>query len=152
MAVRRRMTITQIDAWSVLKFGFLLNLCLLAIALLGSVVVWFFVTRLGLIDQVCEIAEDLAFQSCSINGANLFRAELLLGLLWVIVQSAIYVFLAFLHNLLADLVGGLRVTVVDDSRVPSAPPQGQGAGVATQAMPRTDAVRAGAGPSSREGS
>lgn len=141
MAVRRRMTITQVDAWSVLKFGFLLNLCLLAIALLGSIVVWFFVSRLGLVDQICGIAEDLAFDNCSVNGANLFRAELLLGLLWVIVQSAIYVFLAFLHNLLADLVGGLKVTVIDET--PTAPPASSGG--ATQAMPRADAVRAGAG-------
>jgi hypothetical protein len=42
------------------------------------------------------------------------RAVFLIGLLNVILWSGINVFLAFLYNLIADLVGGLRVTVVDE--------------------------------------
>jgi hypothetical protein len=112
---RRRLTIKHIDPWSVLKFGSVANLALLAIFLLFAGVAWFIIDRLGVVEQVCGIAIDVGFSRCGINAGNLFRALVLLGLLWVVVQSAVLVFLAFLHNLIADLTGGLVVGVVDDS-------------------------------------
>lgn len=111
---RRRMTVKRIDPWSVLKFGVVVNLAMLAIGLLVLGVVFFFIDRLRLIDQVCEIAFDVGFTACGLNIANLFRASALLGLLGVIVLTAVLVFLSFLHNLIADLTGGLTVTVIDD--------------------------------------
>lgn len=116
---RRRLTLKRIDPWSVLKFGFVVNLALLAIWLLGAGVIWFFIRQLQLIDKVCEIARDVGFVECGVNGGNLFRALLLLGLLGTVIQTGLMVFLAFLHNLIADLVGGLQFTFNDES-APSA--------------------------------
>jgi hypothetical protein len=113
--VRRRLTLKRIDPWSVLKFGFIANLSLLAIGLLGAAVMWFFVERLGLVTSVCEIAIEMGVERCGVNGGNLFRALFLLGLLGVIVQTGVFVFLAFLYNLIADLVGGLAFTFTDDT-------------------------------------
>ncbi len=113
--IRRRMTLKRVDPWSVLKFGFVANLSLLAILLLGSAVVWFFVQRLELIGKVCEIATEMGFVECGVNGGNLFKMLFLLGLLGVVIQTGLVVFLAFLYNLIADLVGGLTFTFVDDT-------------------------------------
>jgi hypothetical protein len=113
--VRRRLTLKRIDPWSVLKFGFVANLSLLAIGMLGFAVIWFFIERLRLVDQVCEIALELGFQSCGIDGGNLLRALFLLGLLGVVIATGLMVFLAFLFNLIADLVGGLTFSFVDDT-------------------------------------
>lgn len=113
--VRRRLTLKRIDPWSVLKFGFVANLALLAIGMLGAAVVWFFIRQLGLIERVCGMAQQVGFEACGINGGNLFRLLLLLGLLGVVVQTGLFVFLSFLHNLIADLVGGLSFTYVDDT-------------------------------------
>jgi hypothetical protein len=107
--VRRRLTVRRLDPWSVLKFGAVANLALLAIGLLVAGVVWFVIDRLALVDQACSIALDVGFTQCGINAGNLFRALILLGLLWVVVQTAVLVFLAFLHNLIADLTGGLTI-------------------------------------------
>ena len=112
---RRRLTIKRLDPWSVLKFGAVANVVLLAIFLLVAGVVWFIVDRLQLVDQACGIAADVGFTTCGINAGNLFRALVLLGLLWVVVQTAVLVFAAFLHNLIADLTGGLTIGVIDDS-------------------------------------
>jgi hypothetical protein len=111
---RRRLTIKRLDPWSVLKFGALANVAVLAIFLLVMGVVWFIVDRLQLVDQACGIATDVGFTSCGVNAGNLFRALLLLGLLWVVIQTAVLVFLAFLHNLIADLTGGLVIGVIED--------------------------------------
>lgn len=113
--VRRRLTLRRIDPWSVLKFGFVANLALLGVFLLGAAVVWFFVQRLGLIEAVCSAATEVGFSDCGIDGGNLFRALLLLGLLGVVVQTGLLVFLSFLHNLIADLVGGLTFGFVDET-------------------------------------
>lgn len=116
---RRRLTVKRIDPWSVLKFGAVVNLALLAIGLLVLTVVWFIIERLGLVDQACEIAFELGFTACGINASNLFRALVLLGLLAVVVQTAVLVFLSFLHNLIADLTGGLALTVIDETPAPA---------------------------------
>lgn len=115
--VRRRLTIKRLDPWSVLKFGAVLNLVFLAIFLLVMGVVWFIVDRLALVDQVCSMAIEFGFTTCGVNAGNLFRALILLGLLWVVVQTAVLVFLAFIHNLIADLTGGLTITVIEEGAV-----------------------------------
>lgn len=113
--VRRRLTVKRIDPWSVLKFGVILNVAFLAIGLLAAGVVWFVIDRLNLVDQVCGIATDVGFVRCGVDPGPLFQVLVMLGLLWVVVQTAIWVFLAFLHNLIADLTGGLVFTMVDDT-------------------------------------
>jgi len=120
---RRRLTIKRLDPWSVLKFGAFANVVLLAVFLLVAWVVWFIIDRLQLIDQACGIALDVGFTSCGINGGNLFQALLLLGGMWVIVQTAVFVFFAFLHNLIADLTGGIVIGVVEDGPPITAPPR-----------------------------
>ncbi|MEX0705723.1 MAG: DUF3566 domain-containing protein [Nitriliruptoraceae bacterium] len=131
---RRRLTIKRIDPWSVLKFGTLANVAMLAIFLLVMSVVWFIIDRLRLVDQICGIATDIGFAQCGLNAPNVFRALLMLGLLWVVVQTAVVVFLAFLHNLIADLTGGLELSVVDEPALEPSPPAGStgpsGAGTA----------------------
>jgi hypothetical protein len=117
---RRRLTVRRIDPWSVLKFGAVANVALLLIGLLVVGVVFFIVDRLGLVDQVCSIVLDVGFTACGVNAGNLFRAIALLGLLGVVIQTAVLVFLSFLHNLIADLTGGLTLSVLDDTPVPGA--------------------------------
>lgn len=118
---RRRMAIKRLDPWSVLKFGAVANLVLLAIFLLVMGVVWFIVDRLELVEQACEIALEVGFATCSVSASGLFQALLLLGLLWAVIQTAVLVFLAFLHNLIADLTGGIVLGVVDDTPLRSEP-------------------------------
>lgn len=118
---RRRMAIKRLDPWSVLKFGAVANLVLLAIFLLVMGVIWFIVDRLELVEQACEIALEVGFASCAVSASGLFQALLLVGLLWAVVQTAVLVFLAFLHNLIADLTGGIMLGVVDDTPLRSEP-------------------------------
>ena len=142
---RRRLTIKRIDPWSVLKFGAFLSLVLYLVFLVVAGVVWFVIDRLQLVDQACEIALDVGFTSCAVNAVNLFQVVALLGAMGVIVQTAVLVFLSFLHNLIADLTGGLVVGIVDDSAPPSTTTPGP-AMVASSG--RSDRVPASATPAS----
>lgn len=115
--IRRKLTLKRVDPWSVLKFGFVVNVALLLIGLLASWILWVTIRRLGLIDQFCgsvgTIVLDL--QECSVNGGNIFRTLLFLGVLGVVVQTGIVVFGAFLYNLISDLTGGLTFSFLDES-------------------------------------
>ncbi len=124
---RRRMTIKRLDPWSVLKFGAFASVVLYAVFLLVAGGVWFIIDRLQLVDQACDIALDVGFTSCGVNAGNLFQVLALLGGMWVIVQTAILVFLAFLYNLIADLTGGLVIGVVDDVSEGTPVPRATGA-------------------------
>ena len=112
---RRRLAIKRLDPWSVLKFGIVINVVLFLVFLVIAGVVWFIIDRLQLVDQACEIALDVGFTSCGVNPGNLFQVLALLGVMWVVVQTAVLVFLAFLYNLIADLTGGLVIGAVDDA-------------------------------------
>jgi hypothetical protein len=118
---RRRLTVRRIDPWSVLKFGAVANVVLLLIGLLVVGVVFYIIDRIGLVDQVCDVVLEVGFEACGVNAGNLFRAIALLGLLGVVIQTAVLVFLSFLHNLIADLTGGLTLTVIDDTPVTQRP-------------------------------
>ncbi|MDP9022948.1 MAG: DUF3566 domain-containing protein [Actinomycetota bacterium] len=134
---RRKMTVRRIDPWSVLKFGAIVNACILVIALLGFGLVWFLIRQLGIIEQACQLATDVGFEECGINGGNLFRMLLLLGILGVIIATGLMVLFTFLYNLIADLIGGIELSVsvpggmgetVTSRSAPESPPGWQHAG------------------------
>lgn len=111
---RRTMTLRRIDPWSVLKFGFVVNICVAIVFVLGFGILWYVVGRLGIIEQACQLAEDVGFEDCGVDGGALFRVVLLFAGLAAVIMTGIAVFGAFLHNLLADLVGGIQVTLVEE--------------------------------------
>lgn len=115
--IRRKLTLKRVDPWSVLKFGFVVNLALLFVALLGFWILWIVIGRLGLVESFCDSVGSIVLdlQECSLNGGNMFRTLLFLGLLGVVVQTGIFVFGAFLYNLISDLTGGLTFTFLDES-------------------------------------
>jgi hypothetical protein len=111
--IRRDLMIRRVDPWSVLKISLVFYSCMLIIVMLANAVLWAFIARLGLIEQVTEIAGALNI-SLTINTGNILQATFLLGVLGVIFCSAANVFLAFLYNLVADLIGGVRIDLAED--------------------------------------
>jgi hypothetical protein len=111
--IRRDLMIRRVDPWSVLKISLVFYSCMLIIVMLANAVLWAFIARLGLIDRATEIAGALNI-SLTINTGNILQATFLLGVLGVVFSSAVNVFLAFLYNLVADLIGGVRIDLAED--------------------------------------
>jgi len=114
---RRRMVIRKIDPFSVLKFGAVVHLALAAIGFVALSIVTRVVLGSGLVEQICEIAADVGFLECGLQQGRVTRLLIVLALVWAVVQTALVVLLAFLHNLVADLTGG--IAVVMDVETPS---------------------------------
>lgn len=114
--VRRQATVRRVDPWSVLKLSLIFYFFLLLVGMLGLAVLWGLIGRLGVIDQGLAFLETLNFE-VELNIGNIARALFLTGVLQVILLSGVNVFLAFLYNLVADLLGGLKVTLAEEERV-----------------------------------
>ncbi|MDQ3937538.1 MAG: DUF3566 domain-containing protein, partial [Chloroflexota bacterium] len=110
---RRRVTVQRIHPWSVLKLSLIFYFCLLLVVMVALAMFWSVIIRLGLIEALQEEATKFG-ANVRINGGNLARMTFLIGLINVVLWSAINVFMAFLYNLIADLIGGFRVTLSDD--------------------------------------
>lgn len=112
-APRRRVTIQRIHPWSVLKLSLIFYFCMLLVVMVALTFFWSVVIRLGIVEAIQQGADTFG-ATIRINGGNLARVTFLIGLINVVLWSAINVFMAFLYNLIADLVGGFRVTLSDD--------------------------------------
>jgi len=110
---RARLVLRKIDPWSVLKFSLLFYFCLLLIMLLGSAIIFAILKAFGVIENIQKLVTDLASTPYRVSGGSIFRWLFLFGLLGAIVASAVTVFLAFLYNLIADVVGGIEISVAE---------------------------------------
>ena len=110
---RRRVTVQRIHPWSVLKLSLIFYFCMLLVVMVALTLFWSVVIRLGVLEAIQSGATEFG-ADIRINGGNLARVTFLIGLINVVLWSAINVFMAFLYNLIADLVGGFRVTLSED--------------------------------------
>lgn len=113
-SARQYATIHRIDPWSVLKYSLVLNFSLVIVTMIAMTLLWAVVQRLGLMDILTQgLAKvDLVFE---LRPANIGRSVFLLGTLLTIVASAVNVFIAFLYNLISDLMGGIRLELAADN-------------------------------------
>ena len=114
--VRRQ--IRHIDPWSVLTFSFIFHLCFFGALLLASVLVWRFADGAGMIENVEKLWGDLADkEDFNIDEGALGRAAFMIAGLLTIASSVMLVLLTVFFNLISDLVGGVRVTVIEEEPV-----------------------------------
>ena len=113
-SARQYATIHRIDPWSVLKYSLVLNFSLVIVTMIAMTLLWAVVQRLGLLDILTQgLAKvELVFE---LRPGNIARSVFLLGTLLTIVASAVNVFIAFLYNLISDLMGGIRLELAADN-------------------------------------
>lgn len=112
-----RRIIRRVDAWSVLKVSLLFYFCVYVIAMVAGVLLWSAAQQAGTIEGFEGFIADLgAYELFTFEGDQIFNGALLAGLVLVIAGSAGNVLLAVLFNLISDLTGGLRVTVIEEEQ------------------------------------
>jgi len=70
--------------------------------------------RDGTIDNIENFMESFGWQTFKFDGSELFGNLWILGLFGVILGTGLWVLLATIFNLITDLVGGVRVTVLEE--------------------------------------
>ena len=115
----RRVTrvVRDIDVWSVFKVGVTFHLVLFVVALVAVTLLWSVANSTGTIDNVENFFESFGWESFSFDGSALFGNFVAFGLLAAILGTALWVVGAVMFNLITELVGGVRVTVLEEEVV-----------------------------------
>ena len=107
--------VRHVDPWSVLKLSLLFYACLFVVFMVAGTLLWNLASAAGTISSIEGFIKDIgAFKTFSFSGPTIFRASFLAGLILVIAGSALNVLLVVLFNLISDLVGGIRITVIEE--------------------------------------
>lgn len=113
-ARQARVVIRKVGPWSVLRLSLLFYLCVMTVILGALMILYGVLEAIGALDSVTRLIRDLfADQSFEIHGDWLFSRALLIGIAMVVLWSLINVFVAFLYNLISDIVGGIEVTLAE---------------------------------------
>jgi hypothetical protein len=107
--------IRHIDPWSVMKISLLFYTCLFVVFMVAGTLLWNLAGAAGTISSIESFIKDIgAFKTFSFSGGTIFRASFLAGLILVIAGSGLNVLLTLLFNLISDLVGGIRISVIEE--------------------------------------
>lgn len=107
--------VRRVDAWGVFKISIIFYVILYIILLVAGILLWNLANTTGTVANVEGFARDLfGLKTFEFDGEKLFRASWVLGAILVIAGTGLNVTLAVLFNLISDLVGGVRVTVLEE--------------------------------------
>ncbi len=110
--------VRHIDAWSVFKVALVFHVVLFGVLLVAGVLLWSVGVTTGTVDNVESFLRELFdLDTFAFDGPALFRSSWMLGALLVVVGTSAWVIAAVIFNLIADLVGGIRVAVLEEEVV-----------------------------------
>lgn len=109
-----RVVLGRVDPWAVLKLSLLFYLSLCVVLLVAGVLLWSAATSAGVVDNVESFISEIGFEDFRFLPGQILRASALGGLVLVVAGSCGNVLMAVLYNLISDVVGGLKVTLVED--------------------------------------
>jgi hypothetical protein len=111
---RTTRTVRYIDPWSVLRVSALFHLVLYLILLIAGVLLWNVANTTGTVDNVERFMESFGWETFEFDGGEIFSQAWVLGLFLVVGLTGLAVLVAVTFNLIADVVGGVRVMVLED--------------------------------------
>jgi len=110
-----RRLVRHVEPWSVLKVALLFNFCMWIVTMVAGVLLWNAAETAGTIADVEQFAREIfALEEFTFDGESIFNAVALGGLVLAVAATGFSVLIAILLNLISDLTGGIRVTVVEE--------------------------------------
>lgn len=113
-----KLTLMRIEPWSVMKFSFLIAVALGVASLIAAALLWSIVDSIGLWDQITAIGTSLNNDQPMpfmeyFEFSKMMSYVVVVSVVNVIVITAMGTLLAFLYNIVAALLGGIRFTFTD---------------------------------------
>jgi hypothetical protein len=112
----RRVTrvVRHVDTWSVFKVALVFNVFFYAVALVAGVLLWQVAYATGTVDNVQKFFEGFGWETFKFKGGQIFHNAWIAGLFVAVGMTGLAVLLATMFNLITDLVGGIRLTVLEE--------------------------------------
>ena len=107
--------VRRVDAWSVLKISAIFYSLAYGIVLVAGVLLWNLAQTTGTVANVEGFVRELfGLRVFTIDGERLYRASWPIGVFLAVAGTGLNVTVAVMFNLITDLVGGVRVTVLEE--------------------------------------
>lgn len=115
----RRVTrvVRHIDPWSTFKVGLLFSLVGYVVSLTSGVLLWEVAERTGTLDNVERWFTQFGWETFEFKGDEIFDNAWVIGLFGVVAITGAMVLAVTLFNLISDVVGGVRVSVLEEEVV-----------------------------------
>lgn len=125
----RRVTrvVRHVDTWSVFKVALVFSTVLVIVLLTAGVLLWNVAHATGTIDNIENFFEQFGWSTFEFRGREIFDNALVAGVFVAIGLTGLAVLTAAVFNLVSDIVGGVRVTVLEEEvvvRLPESAPPG----------------------------
>lgn len=116
--VRASMQIRRIDPWSTLKVSLLLSVALFFVWMITVAFLYLVLGGMGvwakLNSNVGDLLNNASGSSAElISSGTIFGGAFLIGLVNIVLMTALATIGAFVYNLITDLIGGIEVTLAD---------------------------------------
>ena len=118
---RARLVVQKVDTWSVAKLIFLLSIALGIVTVVASVILWLVLQASGAFTGVNQLISSLGTGSTTVDIAQMISLGqvALVTTIFAVVNTVVFTLLgmiaAILYNLAAKLVGGVTLTLSDES-------------------------------------
>ncbi|MDE1654826.1 DUF3566 domain-containing protein [Actinotignum schaalii] len=120
VGIRRiRMTIAKVEPMSAMKIGFLLSVAIGVMIVIAMMLIWFVLDGMHVFSQMSDLFETLGNEELLRVGEYMefgrwMAFAVLVGIIHIVLLTALSAIAALIYNLFAALVGGLRLTVTDE--------------------------------------
>ena len=120
---RAQLRLVQIDAWSVMKTSFLLSIALGIVLVVAVAIIMGVLGAAGVWDSINSIVQQAVGGDSGkqfdieqyVGTSRIIGFTMIVAVIDVILITAIATLGAFLYNLAAALLGGIEVTLAEDS-------------------------------------
>jgi hypothetical protein len=109
--------VRHVDPWSVFKIALVFNIVLYVVLLTAGVLLWNVAYATGTIDNLERFFESFGWSEFEFDGGAIYHSAWVAGLFGVVGLTGAAVLAATLFNLITDLVGGVRLTVLEEEVV-----------------------------------
>lgn len=118
---RVKLTVSRIDPWSAMKISFLLSVAAGIAGVVLMSVLWLVLSGMGVFSDVNRAISEVLGHSTStfnlmdyIGFDRVVSLSIVIGVVDIVLLTALATLGAVLYNICASLVGGLQVTLTDD--------------------------------------
>lgn len=116
--VRASMQVRRIDPWSTLKVSLLLSVALFFVWMIAVAFLYLVLGGMGVWSKLNSNVGDLLNNTSGSSGelvssGTIFGGAVLIGLVNIVLVTAMATVGAFVYNLTTDLIGGIEVTLAD---------------------------------------
>ncbi|MGD9962036.1 DUF3566 domain-containing protein [Nocardioides sp.] len=120
---KARLRLSRVDPWSVMKTAFLLSIALAVVTIVSVVIVWSVLGAAGVWDSINSSVQNVIGGQESQNFdvenyvgmSRVMGFTMLVAVIDVVLVTAIATLGAFLYNMSAALLGGIELTLSEDS-------------------------------------